>query len=173
MADTKDDSEDDSETISAPEAAKLLMLGSVRRVQQLADEGYIKRLARGKYSRMDVVHGYIRFLKDTLKDRQTNTHVNRVQDARAREIEIRNAKASHELIEYTEAEAVLLEVAGMLRSEFSGFGARMTRDMPMRRKIESGVDEIFGRASARIVETLKSLREAGEVVDADSEDESG
>lgn len=173
MAKVKSGGAADPEIISGKQAAELLMLGSVRRVQQLADEGYIPKAARGQYRRTDVVHGYIKFLKDGLRERQTNTHTNRVQDARAREIEIRNAKASHELIEYTESEAVLLEVAGMLKAEFSGFGARITRDMPMRRKIESGIDEIFRRASARINETLKSLRESGEVVDTDSEDESG
>lgn len=172
MAKTKDDSEDSSDIISAPEAAELLMLGSVRRVQQLADEGYIKRLARGKYSRMDVVHGYIRFLKDTLKDRQTNTHVNRVQDAKARQIEIANARSENQLIDVEEAESVVLEIAGLLKSGFSGFPARMTRDLPMRSKLEAGINEIFTRANDRIIETIAALRESGEVVDADSEDES-
>lgn len=159
-------------TISAPEAARLLMLESVRRVQQLAEEGYIEKAARGRYYTVSVVQGYIRFLKEKSSEKNQNSHANRVQDARAKEIEIRNAKASHELIEYTEAESVVLEIAGMLKAEFTGFGARMTRDMPMRKKIEAGVDEIFTRTNSRIAETLKSLGESGEVVDTDSEDES-
>ncbi len=157
-------------TIDVQQAARLLMLDP-RRIQQLAAEGYIERAAQGRYRTVSVVQGYIRFLKDSIARSQQNVAENRVRDARAREIELRNAKADHALIDYAEAEGVLDEVAGLLKSEFDGFGARMTRDMTMRRKIEAGIDDIFARAAARITETLASLRATGEVVEADDEDD--
>lgn len=159
-------------TLSGQDAAKLLQLESVRRIQQLAADGYIERAENGRYYTVSVVQGYIRFLKESFAAKGTNASENRVRDARARKFEIENARAEHDLIEYTEAEAVVLELAGLLKSEFDGFGARMTRDLPMRRKIEAGIDEIFGRASARIGETLSALSQSGEVVDPDPEAES-
>jgi phage terminase Nu1 subunit (DNA packaging protein) len=176
MTDETEDSGKDPgiqpETISGPAAARLLTLESARRVQQLADEGFIEKAGRGRYYTLSVVQGYIRFLREKSQEKNQNQHANRVADARAREIELRNAKAEHETIEFVEAEAVFLELAGMLKSELTGLGARVTRDMPMRKKIEAAIDDVFSRAAARTAETLKALRETGEVVDTDAEDES-
>lgn len=157
-------------TIDVQQAARLLML-EPRRIQQLTAEGYIERAAQGRYPTVSVVQGYIRFLKQTIANSQQNVSHNRVQDARAKEIELRNAKASHELIEYAESEAVLDEIVGMLRAELTGFAAQMTRDMAMRKKIEAGIDGIFTRVAARLAETAQALSSSGEVVDADAEDD--
>lgn len=157
--------------ITVDQAAKLLMLESPRRIQQLVAEGYIQKDSRGRYLTVAVVQGYIKFLKENLKDRQQNTHANRLSDARARSVELKNAKDEHELVEYDEVTGVLDEIAGMLKSEFSGFGAAMTRDQTMRKKIDAGIDAIFGRAQARILETLSALAASGQVVEADSEDD--
>lgn len=158
-------------TISAKEAAALLGLESERRVQQLAAEGYFQRQGTGRYITVTVVQGYIRFLKEQIERNRQSAGQARVSDQRARSLEIANAKADHSLIELSEAEAVIDEIAGLLLSEFKGFGSAMTRDIPMRRKIEAGIDGIFKRAHARIAEALSALRSSGEVVEADAEDD--
>lgn len=157
--------------ITVSQAAKLLMLESDRRVQQLVAEGWIQKDSRGRYVTVGVVQGYIKFLKNQIAERNQNTHGNRLTDARARQVELKNAKEEHELVEFDEVTGVLDEIAGMLKSEFSGFGASMTRDQTMRKKIDAGIDAIFGRAQARIAETLQALAESGEVVEADAEDD--
>lgn len=158
-------------TISGPDAAKLLLLDSVRRIQQLAADGYIERAGPGRYLTVSVIQGYIRFLRDERRDKSESHSANRNRDAKTREIELRIAKANHELVELSEVEAVIDEIAGTLRSEFNGFPATMTRDLPMRKKLEAGIDGIFGRASARIKETIASLRTSGEALDTDAEDD--
>lgn len=158
-------------TISGSEAAKLLMLESERRIQQLAADGYIERAERGRYFTVSVIQGYIRFLKDTARNNTENASANRQRDARTREIEQRMALADHRLVELSEVESVLDEVAGILRAGFNGFPAQMTRDIPMRKKLEAGIDGIFKRAAARISETIAALGTSGEVVDADAEDD--
>lgn len=157
-------------TIIVGDAAKLVMLEE-RRIQQLAVEGWIQKSERGRYLTVSVVQGYIRYLRDQLKNSTGSAAENRVRDARAAEIEMRNAKTDHELVEYSEVEALLDEISGLLKTEFNGFGAQMTRDLTMRRKIEAGVDAIFTRAAARIGEALAALKQSGEIVDADAEDD--
>lgn len=164
------DKDETAGTISGAEAAQLLML-DIRRVQQLAADGYIERAMHGRYRTVSVVQGYIRFLKQGAANTQANVAENRVRSARAREIELRNARADHQLIEFAEAEAFVDEFAGMLKTEFDGFGAQMTRDMAMRRKIEAGIDGIFKRVSARVTEALAALSSTGEIVDTDPEDD--
>lgn len=154
-------------------AAKMLMLESPRRIQQLVSEGWIQREANGKYRTIAVVQGYIKFLKDVAERKNQNISENRVRDARARKLDIENARAEHDLVEFEEVSGLLDEIAGMLKSEFLGFPAAMTRDPTMRRKLESGIDAIFGRATARIAETLAALAATGAVVETDSEDEPG
>lgn len=170
MAETKPQNPT-SGTISGPDAAKLLMLDSVRRIQQLAAEGYIDRAGQGRYVTVSVIQGYIRFLRDERRNNSENASANRNRDAKTREIELRIAKQDHELVDIGEVEAVIDEIAGTLRSEFIGFPASMTRDLPMRKKLEAGIDGIFTRASARIKETLAALRESGEALDTDAEDD--
>lgn len=157
--------------ITVSNAAKLLMLESDRRVQQLVAEGWIQKDSRGRYLTVAVVQGYIRFLKEQLKERNQNTHTNRLSDSRARSIEVKTAKDEHELVEFDEVAALVDEIAGTLRSELMGFGASMTRDTTMRKKIDAGIDAVFARTQARIVEALKALAESGEIVEADSEDD--
>lgn len=159
-------------TISAEDAAKLLMLESTRRIQQLAEQGYINRAQRGRYYTVSVVQGYIRFLKEVQKNAATNTSENRARDARARHYEIQNAKAEHQLIELTEAEAVIDEIAGLLKREIDGLASAITRDLPLRKKIQHHVDSVFERATARIAETLAALGASGEIVEADAEADS-
>lgn len=52
-----------AEIVSATEAARMIDV-TPRRLRQLVDEGHISRADRGRYVTMDVVHGYIRFLRD-------------------------------------------------------------------------------------------------------------
>lgn len=158
-------------TINVQEATKLLMFDSPRRVQQLAEEGWIEKAERGRYNTISVVQGYIRFLQQERKNQQQNVSQNKMRDAKAREIELRVAQAEHELVELDEVIAVLDIVTGDLRAAFNGFGAEMTRDIPFRRKIEHGIDAIFDRATKSISEKVAALRESGEAVDPDTPDD--
>jgi hypothetical protein len=80
--------------IATEVACRLLML-SRQRLDQLAKDGWIARHAPGHWRLIDLVQGYIRFLRD--EGRRTSVHAagSRVRDARAREIEIRTAERTY------------------------------------------------------------------------------
>ena len=158
-------------TISAQDAAKLLMLEGPRWVQKLAQDGYIQKTGRDRYLTVSVVQGYIRFLKEERKSESRSASENRVRDARAREIEIRTARADRELVELDEVSAVFDEVVGAVKREIEGVSATVTRDMALRRKIDEAIDEVFSRATARIVKAIGALAEGGAALETDEEDD--
>lgn len=162
---------DNAGTMSAQEAAKLLMLESTRRIQQLAAEGYIQKAGHDRYFTVSVVQGYIRFLKEDKVSKAQGAADVRMKDARTRNFEIRNAQADNSLIDLTEAEAVIDEISSMLKLGLEGVAGAVTRDLPLRRKIEAAIDDVFARTSARIAEALTALATSGEAVEADAEDD--
>jgi hypothetical protein len=72
---------------------------------------------------------------------------NRVRDARTREIELRTALRA---CETEEAISAMEDLAGMVRSEFGGLPARVTRDLVLRRMIDKELSVTFNRISARL-----------------------
>ena len=158
--------------ISAPQAAILVGLESAKRITQLTDEGWITRVARGAYATRSVIAGYIAVLKGERRESTRSAAENRVRDARAREIEIRVAEREGELVEIAEAEAVVDEIATLLKSEMDGLGARITRDPDLKRKIDEAVNDVFERASARALQAVQALREGRDPLETESEGES-
>lgn len=159
-------------SISVGDAAKLLGLDSHRRIQQLAAEGVFDRVANGRYDTVSVIQGYIAFLREERKETTQTAGRARVDNARALEIELKNAQRNNDLVEFDEAAAVVDEMAGLLKSEFSGFPAAMTRDPTMRKKLQDGIDGVFKRAHEGIVKTLGALKSSGSAVGTDTEDDS-
>ena len=159
-------------TISTKDAAALLMIEE-RSVRRLAADGTFPPSVKGRYQTIPMVQGYIRYLQAERKDTTRTSAENRVRDARARDFEVRTAKAARELIAYIEAEAVQDEIVGMLRSGMVGVGASVTRDLELRRKIDAAIDAIFARVHALILEKASSITEGGEAPPADPQAEPG
>ena len=150
--------------ISTQVACQLLMM-TRQRLGQLAADGWITRLAQGQWRTVDVVQGYIRFLRD--EGRRTTKHAadSRVRDARAHEIEVRTAERLGKLVAVEEFDAMIDGICGVTRAELSGLPARVTRDLVVRRAIER---EIHG-ALKRIADTAESIAErleSGRPIDA-------
>jgi hypothetical protein len=144
-----------------------------QRVNQLVREGWIEKGGRNGYTIVGAVQGYIRFLKDEQRRASKSAALSRVQDARAREIELRTAREEHLLIETAEAIGVVDEIVGGLRSEVAGVPARLTRDVDLRRKIEAELDDVFRRAADRFEQKARDLRSSGEAVAPVAEDDAG
>lgn len=145
--------------INTEQAARLLMK-SAERVRQLAKEGWITQAGSAqdrRYRLLDVVQGYIRFRDD--EDRRTNKSAahSRITDARSREVELKNAQREGRLIELDEAVAVIEAVIGLLRSLLSGLAARVTRDLSLRRTIETAVNDILNNISDLAAQRAKAL----------------
>jgi hypothetical protein len=155
--------------LSTIQAANLVLLSRAR-LYELTETGAIKRLAPNRYDITDVVHGYIKFLRDERRGTKTAT-LSAVQAARAREIELRIAREEHQLIDLEEALGVLDEIVGGMKADFDGVAASVTRDPALRQIIESKVDEIFKRYSDGLDQKAHALRKSGAVAEADSEDD--
>jgi phage terminase Nu1 subunit (DNA packaging protein) len=145
--------------INTDQAAKLILKGP-ERIRQLAKEGWIVQTGTKtdrRYRLLDVVQGYIRFRDD--EDRRANKTAaqTRIQDARSREVELKNAQREGRLIDLEEVLAVIAEIIGLLRLQFSGLAARVTRDLQFRRTIETAVKDILYRIADLAAERAKAL----------------
>lgn len=159
-------------SISVDTLAKLLMM-TPHRVRQLERAGWIQKAGYGLYSIVEGVQGYIRFLKDETKRSSQSAAAARVQEARAKEIELRTAREENRLVELEEALSFVDGVIGVLKSEIYGIPARVTRDLELRRRMVTELDDIFRRTADRYEQDTRSLRATGAVGSAVAEDDAG
>ncbi len=162
--------EKSGDLITLEVASRLLMIGT-ERIRQLSKMGYIPIPKRGHTTIVGAVQGYIRFLKeDARKDTRTQAD-SRVRDARAKEIELRNAVRLRELIPVEDAQAALDLVVGRVREEISGLPARVTRDLVLRRKIEAEVNEAQGRIAESLGTSAAFIETGGELPYSDTDND--
>lgn len=155
--------------IAIGQAARLLMI-SDERVRQLQKQGYIPRVPkRGVVPLVGAVQGYLRYLKDEERQTSKSAAASRVTDARTREIELRIAERQRDLIPQEDARAVIGEMAAMLKAEFVGLPARVTRDLDLRRTLEQEVDASFARLAASAERARSALVTGGLDLEAEPE----
>ncbi len=159
MADQLKKPAEQGDLITLEVAARLLMI-SPERVRQLIKAGYIPRPAPGRTTIVGAVQGYIRFLKDEERRTSKTQADSRVRDARASEIELKIAERRRDLIPREEAEASADYLVGIINEELNGLPARVTRDIPLRRKIESEISASKGRI-AKALESASDALETG------------
>jgi hypothetical protein len=134
--------------VSVTIICQLLML-SRQRIDQLVRDGHIKKHAKGQFSLVEAVQGYIRFLRDETRRQNVSAADSRVRDARAKDIEVRTAQRLGRLVPLELYEEMIDTLCGMVRSEFAGLPAAVTRDLPMRRVIEGDVNARLRRIAER------------------------
>jgi phage terminase Nu1 subunit (DNA packaging protein) len=158
--------------VNTDQAARLIMKGP-ERIRQLAKEGWITQQGNKndrRYRLLDVVQGYIRFRDD--EDRRANKTAahTRITDARSREVELKNAQREGRLIELDDVIEMIDTLIGLLRSSLSGLPARSTRDLQLRRTIETAINDILATIADTAIERTKALgarRAASQASDAD------
>lgn len=128
------------------------------RLYQLADGGWIKSIGKDVWNREESVRGVIRFLRDEQRRSVKSAADGRVRDARASEIELKNAERSRHLITLDEAVEAITSLCGFIRIEFSGLAARVTRDLALRAVVEKAVNDILARISTRLEQEAATLR---------------
>jgi hypothetical protein len=159
--------------LTAEMAARLLMKSS-ERIRQLSREGWIPKHGTGantRYALVDVVQGYIRFRDDAEKRATKTAAATRISDARAREIELRTAIREGRLIDLDEALEAVEDLIGLLRSELSGLPARCTRDLQLRRTIETARNDILDRIADLATQKAAAMgarRGNGAAIEADA-----
>jgi hypothetical protein len=164
MAD--DETSTESATIVSSAVICQLLLLSRQRIDQLVRDGWMTRHAPGQFSLVDAVQGYIRFLRDETRRQNISAAASRISDARAKDIEVRTQQRLGRLIPLELYEEMIDNLCGVVRSEFAGLPAAVTRDLPMRRIIERDVNARLRRiaehamAEAIRLETHRSPADA-------------
>jgi hypothetical protein len=154
--------------ISTKLACVLLKLTQPR-LSQLEAAGWIARVAPGRWRLLDLVQGYVSSLKDETKRSSQTASLSRVQEARAREIEMRTARDSGQTVDMSDALALVDDVVGGFKADFDGLPARYTRNLEERRRLETEINDVFTRAANRLDAESDLARAGGTADQAEAE----
>ena len=146
---------------------------SERWVQKLAQAGYIEQAAKGQYVLLSVVRGVMAYYEDQLAKSNKAAVANRASETRTKMLEQQMEIKQRNLVPRSDFYAAQDFVVSQHRAEIISLSARVTRDIDMRRKIESAVDDIFNRTAERIERAAHALEAGGPVLEALGENRAG
>ncbi|WP_166300390.1 hypothetical protein [Bradyrhizobium sp. 2S1] len=115
------------------------------RVAQFVGEGVFKPLPTRKLDLDACRIAYVRWLRDETRKSAQSAAAARVQDARAKAIELRTAREAGKLIAVDDLETWMAETLSMFRSTLWGLPAASTRDLTLRAEIQKHLDDALGR----------------------------
>lgn len=156
-------------TIAIDVAAKLLMV-TPEWVRRLTKDGWIAKTDRGRYRVVDVVQGYIRFLKDEARRATKTASHTRLQEIRARKEELAVAQTERELVPLADAMTLVDEVAGAVVARVNAIPARFTRNIEQRARLQQEVDEALAEVADRIGKLGHAFRSGRDDPAADEEE---
>ena len=129
------------------------------RVAQFVGEKVFKPLPNRKLDLDACRISYIRWLRDETRKSTQSAAAARVQDARAKSIELRTAREEGRVWDAEETKAVIQDILGSYRSELEGVAAGSTRDLPTRAAIQQQIDDAMDRCRARFERAERDLSE--------------
>lgn len=139
------------------------MTGRTKRwVQILAKDGRFERTTRGRYSTASVLSGLVAHYEELLEKGQKSAAMNRAQEARAEEIELRLQERKREVIPQVEALDAMSLLVGRVSEEFNGMARRCTRDVDLQQVIEAEADGSKARISNAFGKLAGFVRDGGE-----------
>ncbi len=127
------------------------------RVAQFVGEGIFKPLASRKLDLDASRITYIRWLRDETRKSTQSAAAARVQDARAKAIELRTAREEGRLWEAEEVSAIIADILGTFRHELGGVAAASTRDLNIRAAIDKQFDDAMDRCRKRFERAERAL----------------
>lgn len=143
---------------------------SKQRVSQLEADGTFVRNAAGRFDRRANVIRYIRRVRDESRENSRSAEAKRFVEAKARAVELRNARLENDLIPIEDVAITVEEIFTALSNEMRGFPASATRDLAVRAEIQTALDNAFDRCRARIEKLGGDLAAGrGVVFDDDAE----
>ena len=146
----------------------------LRWISELLRQGHIKPVERGGlYRPADVVEGYIATILESKKQTNKSASLAQVQTARASEIELRVARQERKIIKTEEALTFVDEVLGVLKADFDGAAASITRDPVLRNQIEGRSMKSLLTLQTRYEQKASALRAGGDATEADTGDAAG
>jgi phage terminase Nu1 subunit (DNA packaging protein) len=161
--------QDTAGTIPIDVAAKLLMV-TPEWIRRLTKDGWITKSERGRYRVVDVVQGYVRFLKDDARRSTKTASHSRLQDIRARKEELMVAQAERDLVPLADAMTLVDEIAGTVVARVNAVPARLTRNIEERSRLQQEVDEALAEVADRVRKLGEALRSGRDDPAADEEE---
>jgi hypothetical protein len=139
----------------APKASSTAALVPVDQLRKLLSDpadGIIDRLAKagriappddqGRIDLIATLPAFFAELRDQMRAGTATAASERARLARAASQELRLAEARRELIPTEDCEAAVDHLCGAILTTNSGLPARITRDVPLRRRIEAALHEM-------------------------------
>ena len=148
---------DPNAVISLDAAAALLGL-HIDQFRTVGKGGFYPKARPGYVKLGDAVKGAVNYYKAKVYDAQRNAARNRVSDARAEEITLRISEKKRELIPKDDVFLAFDTVLAAVRDEFRGLGAKSTRDVVLKRKIDFEVNASFARIAKALEVSLKFVK---------------
>jgi phage terminase Nu1 subunit (DNA packaging protein) len=134
----------DDMIVGLADAQRLIGKGETH-VLMLVKTGFLKKIGTGRYRVADVAQAALKFRESEDRQSSQTEETKRVQNARAKEIELRTARAQGRLIEVEDLKFWMDETLGMFRSELWGLPAASTRDLALRSDIQKHLDFALDR----------------------------
>ncbi|OWY18254.1 hypothetical protein B6V73_00085 [Thioclava sp. JM3] len=135
---------------------------TARWVQHMAAKGYFERRRRGHYSTVSVLGGLSRFYDEQTKAKEVPSTRQRIDEAKAREVEIRIAQRQRELIPQVEALDAMGLVVEAATAELTKFHMKF-RD-PVRSLIRAEALASIERINAALRKAKASI-ETGDKIE--------
>ena len=129
------DKDDEAGVVSTEMASKLLMI-SAARLGQIEKMEYVKKVGRNRWNLVNLVQGYINFLRDEDRRSSKSAGASRIQSIRADQLEMDVAAKRRELVPIEDVRLILDSAAGLMRSEMMAVPARFTRDVGERKRLD-------------------------------------
>jgi hypothetical protein len=157
--------------LTTAEVASLLGIVASR-VRQLTTSGHIEKRGKDSITLESAVKGYLRFHREEGHRTSKSASASRVQDARARDIELRTAEREGGLLEADDVLEKFAEWAGAVRAGFNALPARLTDDVEERSRIEAEIDDILAATTKGFRQRVGGDRPSDDgAADAASEDD--
>jgi phage terminase Nu1 subunit (DNA packaging protein) len=147
---------------SANQCGAHLDLSRVR-VVQLVKEGALPRNADDSFDLDACRIAYIHYLRSEDRRGAKSATASRVQEARAKEIELRTAREEGRLVPMDDVNAAIADILGTYRSELNGVPAASSRDLAVRGEIEKQLNDAIDRCRQRFEKVSDDLRAGREV----------
>ena len=148
---------------------------SPRRVQQLIAEGILPSAGHGK---IDIAEGFAAFVRWRVENETGEIapakdgagELAGLDAERTRKLRLANDETERRLIRTDDAIAAMDAIVGQIPADLSAVPARVTSDIPLRRKIENEHDAVLNGLAKRFRQASADLRAGRDALAADAPD---
>lgn len=134
-----------------------------RQARNLLQEAGVEPVSRGQWDLVRSVRGVFSRLREARQSSELSRARARQIDAVAKKHELATRRAERELVPLEDAQAALDLMMGKMISELSGFSARVTRDLELRRKLDREIGDMRNRMETATIAGAAFIHEGGEL----------